>query len=132
MPLKKTELAKEAALRAEQVKHSFSGPRDLKIIFSPLHGVGEFNGRTIVFELNGPSFFDDAQFEGGKILRLGLGQGRARQERALRVRKTGPAYTATTTDGVTNFKIRLMDIGVVEMRQYNAASGALQNILYGK
>ena len=33
----------DAALLAEHKKQSFHGPRDLKVIFSPLHGVGEFN-----------------------------------------------------------------------------------------
>lgn len=33
----------DAALLAEHLKQSLSGPRDLKIIYSPLHGVGEFN-----------------------------------------------------------------------------------------
>ncbi len=38
------------ALRAEEIKHSFAGPRDLKIIFSPLHGVGEFNVKSLLQE----------------------------------------------------------------------------------
>ena len=33
----------DAALMKEHLQHSFDGPRDLKVIFSPLHGVGEFN-----------------------------------------------------------------------------------------
>ena len=38
------------ALRAEEIKHGFAGPRDLKIIFSPLHGVGEFNVKSLLEE----------------------------------------------------------------------------------
>lgn len=38
------------ALRAEEIKYSFPGPRDLKIIFSPLHGVGEFNVKSLLKE----------------------------------------------------------------------------------
>ena len=37
----------DAALLAEHVKQSFDGPRDLKVIYSPLHGVGEVNVRTL-------------------------------------------------------------------------------------
>jgi phosphoglucomutase/phosphomannomutase len=33
----------DRALLAEHQKQSFPGPRDLKILYSPLHGVGEFN-----------------------------------------------------------------------------------------
>lgn len=33
----------DEALKQEHIKQSFEGPRDLKVIFSPLHGVGEFN-----------------------------------------------------------------------------------------
>jgi phosphoglucomutase/phosphomannomutase len=33
----------DAALLAEHKQQSFDGPRDLKLIFSPLHGVGEFS-----------------------------------------------------------------------------------------
>lgn len=33
----------DEALKQEHMKQSFEGPRDLKVIFSPLHGVGEFN-----------------------------------------------------------------------------------------
>ena len=38
----------DAALLAEHVKQSFEGPRDLKVIYSPLHGVGEVNVRTLL------------------------------------------------------------------------------------
>lgn len=38
----------DAALMAEHLKHSVPGPRDFKVIFSPLHGVGEFNVRTLL------------------------------------------------------------------------------------
>ena len=31
------------ALKQEHIQQSFQGPRDIKVIFSPLHGVGEFN-----------------------------------------------------------------------------------------
>lgn len=33
----------DAAFLSEHLKHSFEGPRDLKVIYSPLHGVGEAN-----------------------------------------------------------------------------------------
>ncbi|MEL7496462.1 MAG: phospho-sugar mutase [Planctomycetota bacterium] len=33
----------DEALKQHHVTQSFDGPRDLKVIFSPLHGVGEFN-----------------------------------------------------------------------------------------
>jgi phosphomannomutase len=33
----------DAALLKEHLQQSFPGPRDLKILYSPLHGVGEFN-----------------------------------------------------------------------------------------
>jgi phosphomannomutase len=33
----------DKALMDAEIKHSFPGPRDIKIIYSPLHGVGEFN-----------------------------------------------------------------------------------------
>ncbi len=39
------------ALKAEEAKHSFDGPRDLKVIFSPLHGVGEFNVKSLLNEI---------------------------------------------------------------------------------
>jgi len=38
----------DAALMAEHLKHSVDGPRDFKVIFSPLHGVGEFNVRSLL------------------------------------------------------------------------------------
>ncbi len=38
----------DAALLAEHLKHSFDGPRDLKVIYSPLHGVGEANVKTLL------------------------------------------------------------------------------------
>jgi phosphomannomutase len=38
----------DAALMAEHLKHSFDGPRNLKVIFSPLHGVGEFNVKSLL------------------------------------------------------------------------------------
>ncbi|MCP4461250.1 MAG: phospho-sugar mutase [Planctomycetaceae bacterium] len=38
----------DAALMAEHLKHTIDGPRDFKVIFSPLHGVGEFNVRTLL------------------------------------------------------------------------------------
>ena len=41
----------DKALMAEHVKHSFDVPRDLKIIFSPLHGVGEFNVKSLLNEV---------------------------------------------------------------------------------
>ena len=41
----------DKALMAEHVKHSFDGPRDLKVIFSPLHGVGEFNVKSLLNEV---------------------------------------------------------------------------------
>ena len=36
----------DQALRQQHEQQSFDGPRDLKIIFSPLHGVGEFNVKS--------------------------------------------------------------------------------------
>lgn len=47
----------DAALMAEHLKESFAGPRDLKLIFSPLHGVGEFNVRTLLHEVG----FEDVE-----------------------------------------------------------------------
>ncbi len=41
----------DKALMAEHVKHSFDVPRDLKIIYSPLHGVGEFNVKSVLNEV---------------------------------------------------------------------------------
>ncbi len=38
----------DRALLAEHKQQSFGGPRDLKIIYSPLHGVGEFNVSTLL------------------------------------------------------------------------------------
>lgn len=38
----------DRALLAEHRKYSTPGPRNLKIIYSPLHGVGEFNVRTLL------------------------------------------------------------------------------------
>ncbi len=38
----------DQALLAEHVKQSFPGPRELKVIYSPLHGVGEINVRTLL------------------------------------------------------------------------------------
>ncbi len=45
----------DKALLQEHLKHSFPGPRDLNIIFSPLHGVGEFNVKSL---LNAVGFED--------------------------------------------------------------------------
>lgn len=47
----------DAALLAEHKKQSFTGPRDLKVIFSPLHGVGEFNVKTLLNEVG----FDEVE-----------------------------------------------------------------------
>ena len=38
----------DKAFLNEHLKHSFEGPRDLKVIYSPLHGVGEANVRTLL------------------------------------------------------------------------------------
>ncbi|MFM7563928.1 MAG: phospho-sugar mutase, partial [Planctomycetota bacterium] len=38
----------DAALLREHLAQSFGGPRDLKLIYSPLHGVGEFNVGTLL------------------------------------------------------------------------------------
>jgi len=38
----------DAALLQEHLQHSIDGPRDLRIIFSPLHGVGEFNVKSLL------------------------------------------------------------------------------------
>ena len=38
----------DAALMQEHLKVSFDGPRDLKVIYSPLHGVGEFNVKSLL------------------------------------------------------------------------------------
>lgn len=41
----------DQALLQEHLKQSFDGPRDLKVIFSPLHGVGEFNVKSLLNEV---------------------------------------------------------------------------------
>lgn len=41
----------DQAFMAEHLKHSFEGPRDLSVIFSPLHGVGEFNVKSLLNEV---------------------------------------------------------------------------------
>ena len=41
----------DKALMQEHVQHSFDGPRDLKVIYSPLHGVGEFNVKSLLNEV---------------------------------------------------------------------------------
>ncbi|MFT5301720.1 MAG: phosphomannomutase [Mariniblastus sp.] len=41
----------DQALMGEHLKHSFDLPRDLKVIFSPLHGVGEFNVKSLLNEV---------------------------------------------------------------------------------
>ncbi len=41
----------DQALMAEHLQHSFGGPSDLKVIFSPLHGVGEFNVKSLLNEV---------------------------------------------------------------------------------
>ena len=38
----------DAALLAQHINHSFDGPRDLKIVYSPLHGVGEANVKALL------------------------------------------------------------------------------------
>jgi phosphomannomutase len=38
----------DAALMKAHLKQSFAGPRDLKVIYSPLHGVGEFNVNSLL------------------------------------------------------------------------------------
>ncbi len=38
----------DAALLQEHLRLSFPGPRDLRVIFSPLHGVGEFNVKSLM------------------------------------------------------------------------------------
>jgi phosphomannomutase len=38
----------DAALLKEHLQLSFPGPRDLRVIFSPLHGVGEFNVKNLL------------------------------------------------------------------------------------
>ena len=50
----------DKALMAEHLKHSFDGPRDLKVIFSPLHGVGEFNVKSLLNEVG----FDELEIYG--------------------------------------------------------------------
>jgi phosphoglucomutase/phosphomannomutase len=45
------------ALRNAEAKYSFPGPRDLKVIFSPLHGVSEFNVKPLLNEVG----FDDLE-----------------------------------------------------------------------
>ncbi len=59
----KIELCREEvdeALMQEHLKQSFDGPRDLKVIFSPLHGVGEFNVKSLLNEVG----FDDLEIYG--------------------------------------------------------------------
>lgn len=41
----------DKALMAEHLLHSFDGPRDLSVIYSPLHGVGEFNVKSLLNEI---------------------------------------------------------------------------------
>ena len=50
----------DAALMQEHLKVSFDGPRDLKIIYSPLHGVGEFNVKSLLETVG----FDDLEIYG--------------------------------------------------------------------
>ncbi len=38
----------DAALLSQHLLQSFPGPRDLRVIFSPLHGVGEFNVKSLL------------------------------------------------------------------------------------
>ena len=38
----------DQALLEQHLQHSFDVPRDLKVIFSPLHGVGEFNVKSLL------------------------------------------------------------------------------------
>ncbi len=38
----------DEALLEQHLQHSFDVPRDLKVIFSPLHGVGEFNVKSLL------------------------------------------------------------------------------------
>ncbi len=48
------------ALRTAEAQYSFAGPRDLKVIFSPLHGVGEFNVKSLLNEVG----FNDVEIYG--------------------------------------------------------------------
>ncbi len=41
----------DRALMSEHLKQSFDGPRDLKVIYSPLHGVGEYNVKSLLNEV---------------------------------------------------------------------------------
>ena len=41
----------DAALMKEHLNHSLGGPRDIKVIYSPLHGVGEFNVKSLLNEV---------------------------------------------------------------------------------
>lgn len=50
----------DRALLQEHLKQSFDGPRDLKIIYSPLHGVGEFNVKSLLHEVG----FDQLEIYG--------------------------------------------------------------------
>jgi phosphoglucomutase/phosphomannomutase len=47
----------DAALLKEHIQQSCDGPRDLKIIYSPLHGVGEFNVKSLLLAVG----FDDLE-----------------------------------------------------------------------
>lgn len=38
----------DQALLQQHLKYSIDGPRDIQVIYSPLHGVGEFNVRTLL------------------------------------------------------------------------------------
>jgi phosphoglucomutase/phosphomannomutase len=40
----------DAALMQEHLRQSYPGPRNLKVIYSPLHGVGEFNVKSLLNE----------------------------------------------------------------------------------
>ena len=41
----------DQALMEQHLKHSFAGPRNVKVIYSPLHGVGEFNVKSLLNEV---------------------------------------------------------------------------------
>ena len=41
----------DKALMQQHVKHSFNGSRNVKVIYSPLHGVGEFNVKSLLNEV---------------------------------------------------------------------------------
>ena len=94
-----------------------------KFLKSPSRKLGE-----VVFDIRAPATFDSAVWTRKNSLRIGLGA----QVLNLKLTFREGSYFASTRDGKDNIKIRMMDIGVAEMRLYDANTNRLQNIVYGK